>query len=191
MARKRPFHCYGCISSCRSLLRLIYVKKNYTLVPMTDTQRLADDCFFAYYVDDATDEKKTGQNNQPPQFRFFNTERYQPSPPRFSSWLLLNVRKISANQNKEVIYTRVSAGDKTHTYATNCQPINDSSQRKMIPHRGSTNPPMPSPPTLCLRNRSLTPHPSSHIPHRSRPKLAAAQQFRPPLPSSDGYGGER
>ena len=29
---------------------------------MTDTQRLADDCFFAYYVDDATDEKKTGQN---------------------------------------------------------------------------------------------------------------------------------
>ena len=28
---------------------------------MTDTQRLADDCFFAYYVDDATDEKKTGQ----------------------------------------------------------------------------------------------------------------------------------
>ena len=30
---------------------------------MTDTQRLADDCFFAYYVDDATDEKKTGQNN--------------------------------------------------------------------------------------------------------------------------------
>ena len=30
---------------------------------MTDPQRLADDCFFAYYVDDATDEKKTGQNN--------------------------------------------------------------------------------------------------------------------------------
>ena len=28
---------------------------------MTDTQRLADDCFFAYYVDDETDEKKTGQ----------------------------------------------------------------------------------------------------------------------------------